>query len=92
MGRLGQNIEFMSFRTRFLEKIGGGGLSGEEKNLASRQDVPDLDSRFDPIHVRHDDIADDQVRPAGASAIDGFRAGVDGRGIKAILVEDDDSP
>ncbi len=72
-----------------LQQIGSGGLSGKKKDLAAWQKLPDVDSRVDPIHIRHDHIADDQLRTFSSGPLDRVPARVDRRCIESILIQYD---
>jgi hypothetical protein len=89
MDRFGQDLKLMPLRSRLFEKISRGGLTGKQQDLTPRQDLPDLDSGFNAIHIGHDDVADDQIQPARSCPVDGGRASVNSGGVEAILVQND---
>src|SRR5690349_15427895 len=89
MHGLGQDFELMSLGAGALQQIGGGGLAGEQQDLAGRQKAANMDGGFDAVHVGHDDVADHQVGTDVARALDGSGSGVDGGSIEAMLVKDD---
>src|SRR5215472_10948349 len=74
----GQDVERMALGAGSFQKIGSCGLSGEQENLARRMQLANLDCGFDPVHVRHDDVADDQVGPAHTGTLYRFGSGVNG--------------
>lgn len=79
----------MSLSASFFEQIGGGGLSGEEQDLASGEELANANCRLNPVHVRHDDVADDKLRSGFFCPIHCGGPRINRRGIEAVLVEDD---
>ena len=79
----------MSLSASFFQQIGRGGLSGKEQNLAGGKYLAYADGSLNAIHVRHDHVTDDQIGPDLLGARYSAVACIDGRGIKAILIEDD---
>jgi hypothetical protein len=77
----------MPLSAGFFQKICCCCLAGKEKNLAARQDLANADRGFNTVHVRHNDIADDQIWPGFTRPIHGRSSSVDGRGVKAVLIE-----
>ena len=69
MDRLGENFELVSLRASFFEQVRGGGLSGEEQDLASRHPGSGDDGGFDACHTGHDDVADEHV---GLEVVESF--------------------
>ena len=86
---LGQDFEFVPLSAGLLEKIGSGGLTGKQENFASGNQLADLNGRFDSVHIGHDDVADNQIRTCGSSAVDGSKSRVYRRCLKAVLIQDD---
>ena len=89
MNRLSQDFELMSFGSRLFQQIGCSRLSGEEKNLAGRQELADVDRGVDSVHVVHDDVADNQIWTLAARFLDGAGAAIDSGCGKSVLIEDD---
>jgi len=87
MDRLGEYLEFVTLGAGLFEQIGGGGLSGEEKDLALWQFAARNDCRFDAGHTSHDDIADEHVRLEAVEQLDSFFAAKNGARLKACLIQ-----
>lgn len=85
---LGQDFEFVSLCASTLEQVGGGGLPGEQENLAAWKKSANIDGRFNPIHIGHDDVADYEVRVDVPGTFYGTRAGIYRGRVKSVLVED----
>ena len=68
----------MSLGAGFFQQVSGGGLAGEQQDLAGRQNLPNADGGFNAVHVRHDYVADDEVRLTFARPVHGGAAGIYG--------------
>src|SRR5580692_5835668 len=88
MYRLCQNFKLMALSPCILQQIGRRGLAGEEKYLATGQEATNADSRFNAIHVRHDDIADDQIRLERSCAFHCCCSGIHRRSVISVQIED----
>jgi len=85
----GENLELVAQGAGLLEEIRGGGLSGEEENLAVGHLGAGRDGGLDAGHSGHDDVGDEHVGLEAVEALDGLLATVDGAGFEAGLVEND---
>jgi len=79
----------MSLGPRALQQVGRCRLAGEQENLAGWKELSYVNGRFDAIHVGHNDIADHEVRFNRTGSLNGARAGVHGRCIEAVLIQND---
>src|SRR5262245_57891948 len=89
MDWLGQDLKFMSLSAGFLQKVGGRGLPGEEKNLASGHQLTYLNGSLNAVHVGHDYVTDHQVRTRRAGTVHCGHSSIDSRCLEAVLVQDD---
>src|SRR6478735_4297010 len=87
MDWFGQNLKFMSLGAGFFQQIGRVGLAREQKNLASWQHLANADRGLNAVHVRHDYVADDQIRLGFTCAVHGGSSRIDRRGVKSVLIE-----
>src|SRR6202789_3845493 len=87
--RLGEDLEFVPLHAGLFEKIRGGCLAGEQKDLAIWQSAAGDDCRFDTGHAGHDDVADEHVGLKALNRLDGFLSAEDGARLKACLIQDD---
>jgi hypothetical protein len=86
---LGKDFELVSLGTRTLEQIGGGSLAGEKEDLTAGEKSANIDGCFDAVHIRHDDVADDEVRMDIPGALHRSSTGINGGRIEPVLVEND---
>src|SRR4029077_838077 len=63
-------------------------LSGEEKYLAGRQELANIDGGIDSVHVFHNDVADNQVGPLASGFLDSSGAAVNCSRCESVLVQD----
>jgi hypothetical protein len=89
MDGFGQDFEFVALGAGAFKKVGGCCLSGEEQDLAGRQEATNMDGGFDAVHVGHDDVADDEVGADFPCGVHRARSGIDSGGIKPSLIEND---
>ena len=89
MDGLGQDLEFMALCAGAIEQIGSCGLAGKQKYFAGWEQGADLDSRVDPVHVRHNDVGDEHVRRERFSSLNSFFATIDGCCLEAALIKND---
>src|SRR5271170_3241198 len=66
MDGLCEYLELVALSAGAVEQISGGGLAGEEQNLACRQQFANPDGGIDAVEVGHDDVADEHVGLEGA--------------------------
>ncbi len=85
---LGENLKFIAAGTGVFQQIRRGGLAGEEKNFAGRQESANVNCGLNAVHVGHDDVADDEVGFFAAGHIDSIVAGIDGGGIETRLIQE----
>jgi hypothetical protein len=88
MDGLGQDFELVALGPGAVEQVGGGGLPGEEQDLAGGQYPADADGGVDAVEVGHHDVADEHVGPEGRRKLNGLLAAIDGGGIETGLIED----
>lgn len=69
-----QALKYMASSPRLLKQPNRESLPGEEKDLGIAELLQDFYGHFNPIDVRHCDIADNQVRLAPAREFVTFRA------------------
>src|SRR5215475_14733249 len=89
MDRLGQDLKLMSLGTGLFQQVSGSCLAGEEQDLAAGKNLANTNCGLDAVHIRHNDIADDQVRTAFTRAVDCGGSRVDGRSIESVLIQND---
>src|SRR6185312_16123060 len=89
MNGLGENLELVALCACLLQKVSGGGLAGEEEDLALWQAAAGDDCSFDAGHAGHDDIADEHVGLELFDGLDGLFAPEHGTRVEASLVEND---
>ena len=86
---LGQGGEVMAVVTRSFEEIDGGGLTGEQEDLALWNGFGDDDCQLDARHSGHDDVRDQEVRLDFASELQCTLSIVGGQGGEAAFRKDD---
>src|SRR5258707_8078707 len=89
MDGFGQDFKFVALGASLFQQVRGGSLAREQQDLAAGKDFADSNRRLNAIHVRHDDVADNQVRTAIAGAFHRGGAGINRGSVKSILVQDD---
>jgi len=86
---LGEDFKFIPTHTRVFQQISRCRLTGEKQNFAARQESANVNCCLDAVHVRHNDVADNQVWFSSPGKIDGIIPGVGGGSIEARLVQND---
>src|SRR5277367_6645538 len=89
MNGLGEDLKLVPLSAGAVKQVGGGGLPGEEQNLACWQQFADPDCGIDAVEVGHDDITDEHVGLESARCLDGIFAGVYSSGFNSALVQND---
>jgi len=58
---LGESGEVVAGAARFFKEVDGGGLAGEEEDLALREFAGQCDGEIDATHSGHDDVGDEEL-------------------------------
>src|SRR5207249_1026281 len=62
-------------------------MAGHHDELLIGSDLQGAAKRFDPVHFRHPDIEEDQVRRLGLYQFERFLSALRGRDIVALILE-----
>src|ERR1700739_538149 len=88
MDGLCKNLEFMSPFMSVFQHVRRAVVPGYEKHFAVGKNPADFNSRINPGHAIHYNVADEHIECDGVCSVDGLIATVLGRGIKPKNLKD----